>query len=257
MIGPATFALPWDDLVLGFALSIRATTFVLTAPVVGSRAVPARIRIGLALLLALVIAPSPPEQFILPLFVIREAVVGLMIGLAGRIAVDASLFAGSLAGLSSGLSLANVLDPVTQIETPTLGILQRLLSVLVYLSIGGHRQLVAVLGKSYELLPAGTADFSGPFLPHAVALTGRVIEFGVRIAAPVVITSLLVDLGFMLLARAAPQMHILIVGAPIKLAAGLLALAFSLRVLSLVVDDAFSAALADVGRLLSALGGAH
>ncbi|RMF72062.1 MAG: type III secretion protein [Acidobacteria bacterium] len=256
MSGPAVFALPWDDLVVGFALAIRATTFVMTAPVVGARAVPARVRIGLALLLALVVSPPPPAQVVLPVLVIREALVGLVIGLAGRFALDASLFAGSLAGLSSGLSLANVLDPVTQIETPTLGIFQRLLSVLVYISIGGHRQLLAVLGRSYELVPPGAADLSGPFLPHAVALTGRVLEFGVRIAAPVVITSLLVDLGFMLLARAAPQMHILIVGAPIKLAAGLLALAFSLRVLALVVDDSLDAVLGDVGRLLSALGGA-
>jgi flagellar biosynthetic protein FliR len=251
-----TIDLPWRDALAAFALLMRVGGFVMIAPMLGSDGLPARFRIGLAVLLVVVLAPvvpPPPPDVSFVALATRETVIGLVIGAVGRLALDALLFAGTFAGLSAGLSVGNLLDPVSHEQMATLGIFHRILGMFVYLVIGGHHQLLAVLARSYEVLPVGTASFSGPFLPAAVSMTGRVITFGFRLAAPVVVAGLVVDVCLMLIARAAPQMHVLIVGAPLRLASGLLAFGFSLHMLTPVFVETFEATLGDASQLLRAL----
>ncbi len=251
--------LPWESSLAAFALVLRAGAFMSVAPVVGAEGVPVRVRFAFALLLVILLAPvipPLPANISLVRLVFFEVLVGLILGFAGRMVLNAALFAGGVASFPSGLALANELDPVTQINIPALGVFYRLLAVLVYLAIGGHRQLVTALVRSYEIVPPGTASLDGPWAAAAVSLTGRVILLGVRIAAPVIVSGLLVDTCMMLVARAVPQMQILIVGAPVRLGFGLLAVGFSLQVLIPLVRVSLNGALGDAYRLLGSLAGA-
>ena len=250
------FILPWNSALEGFVYLLRASAFVVAAPVLGAQQVPGRTRLGLALLLSFVLASSgSPIRTDAPLFllVLGECLAGVIIGLSAKLAIEAATVAGTLAGLSSGLSLSTTLDPVTSISTPTLGKLKNVLFVLVYLAIGGHRQLIGALGRSYEILAPGSAHLAGEWLPPIISMTLRSIELGVRIAAPVIVAGLLVDIGLMLIARAAPQMHILIVGAPVRVAAGLVAVGLSVQFLLPVVVEGLEGSLLDSFRFLEAL----
>jgi len=252
-----TLQLPWDS-ALGFiALAARPLAFLSIAPVLGGDAVPMRLRMALAVTLVLLLGPlmpPPPADVGLFRLVLMESFVGFLLGFAGRMVIDATLFAGGVASYPSGLSIANQLDPITNINLPMLGVLYRLLGLTTYLAIGGHRQLLSVLARSYELLPAGAADLSGPWLPSAVSLTSRMIVLGVRIAAPVIVSGLLVDSCLMLIARAVPQMHILVVGAPVRLGFGLLAVGLSMQIILPLVDESLAGSLTDATVLLRALG---
>ncbi|HHN73651.1 MAG TPA: type III secretion protein [Acidobacteria bacterium] len=250
--------LPWESAMAGAALSIRALAFVSIAPLVGGTAVPARVRVAFAVMLVLLLAPvvpAPDPSVGLVRLVLTESLVGFMLGFAGRMVIDAALYAGGVASYSSGLAIANQLDPITQLNLPMLGVLYRLLGILTFLAIGGHRQFVAVLARSYTLLPVGTANLEGPWVASAVSLTGRMIVLGVRLAAPVIVSGLLVDTALMLVARAVPQMHILVVGAPIRLGFGLLAVGLSLQILLPLIVESIDGSMTDAGALLRALGG--
>ncbi|MBP7146486.1 MAG: flagellar biosynthetic protein FliR [Acidobacteria bacterium] len=252
------FQLPWNSVLSGMALAVRTGAFVATAPIAGSESVPAQLRIGFAVLLALLLAPIAPapgaNAAILPL-VAGELFAGLLIGFAARMVVDLALFAGELGSHSSGLAIASMLDPVTQQTTPTLGVFYRLLGALAYLAIGGHRQMIGALAKSYEIVPCGTVHLTGPWLPAAVSVTGRMLVLGVRLAAPVLAAAMLVDLFLMLIARAVPQMNILVVGAPLRYLVALLGLAFSLHMLAPIVAEALDGATGDAFGLLRAVAG--
>lgn len=239
------------------ALAIRVMAFVSVAPIVGSDAVPTRLRIAFAVMLVVILGPlvpAPDPGVGLFRLVLMESMVGFMLGFAGRLVIDTALFAGGVSSYPSGLAIANQLDPVTQINLPMLGVLYRLISLVTYLAIGGHRQLIAVLAKSYEILPVGTASLDGPWLATAISLTGRMIVLGIRIAAPVIVSGLLVDSCLMLIARAVPQMHILVVGAPVRLGFGLLAVGLSLQVILPLIQESLTGSLQDAGLLLRALG---
>jgi flagellar biosynthetic protein FliR len=240
------------------AVMARCGGLALAAPVIGDQRVPHRFKIGLTVVLASILMPIAPAAApgVNPAAVIvMELLVGLLIGFAGRFVLDAAVYAGGIASFPAGMAIAKQLDPVTQVHIPILGSFYRLLGALTYLAIGGHRTLLAGLAKSYEIVPPGGVTFSGGWLEPVVSMTGRVIVIGFRIAAPIFISGLLVNLVLMLIARAVPQMHILIVGAPIKLGVGLLAVAFSLHVVVALMEEALDGSLNDLSTLLHALAG--
>ena len=252
------FQIPWDGALSSMAVLARCGGIALTAPVIGDTRVPHRFRIGLTVVLTSLLLPLAPPAApgANPVAVIvMELMVGLLIGFAGRFVLDAAVYAGGIASFPAGMAIAKQLDPVTQVHIPILGAFYRLLGALAYLAIGGHRTLLAALARSYEVVPPGGVSFSGEWLEPVVSMTGRVIVIGFRIAAPIFISGLLVNLVLMLIARAVPQMHILIVGAPIKLGVGLLAVAFSLPVIVALTEEALDGSLSDLSTLLHALTG--
>lgn len=252
------FNLPWDSALAGMALLLRASAFVAVAPVAGSEAIPARMRIALAVLIVFLVGPVVPAPHLdrgVLLLVSGEVLAGALIGFAARLIVEVGLIAGDLVGYPTGMAMAAMFDPVTQMSVPTLAVFYRVMATLVYLAIGGHQQMIAALVRSYEILPAGTAQLAADWFPAVLAMTGRVIALGFRLSAPVLAAGFLVDIFLLLVARAAPQMNILVVGAPVRLLFGLLAVAFSLQMLLPLIGDSLEAMSRDLFSGLSALAG--
>lgn len=257
MTDAALFQLPWNDALAGAALFMRAIGFVTAAPLYGSDGVPAQVKAGMALMLVVLLAPVVPAPTMsvgLGWLVASELAVGLTLGMVTRMVTDVLSFAGTLVGYPTGLSMSQMLDPVNQVQVTSIAFFYQILGTLIFLAIGGHRQMLAAFAKSYEVVPAGTAQFQGPWLPPLVSLSGQILSLGLRLAAPLLVSGLLVDVCLMLVGRAAPQMNILVVGAPIRIAAGLLALAFSLFVFAPIVAESVEAATRTAGLFLKALG---
>lgn len=254
----AVFQLPWSSALGGLALLVRASTYVAVAPLVGAEMVPPQVRIAFALLLVLLLAPVVPAADISAgpiLLVATEAFVGLLLGSIARLFGEVFSFAGAFVGYPSGLASAQLMDPVNQVQSTSLGMLYTILGMLFLFALGGHRELIAAFAKSYEIVPVGTAHLDGPWLPAFVALTGRVIVIGFRLAAPLFVAGLLADLCLMLVARAAPQLNILVIGAPVRVVVSLVALAFSLHVFAPIAAETLAAVIDVSGRALAALRG--
>lgn len=252
------FNLPWDSALAGLILLLRASAFVAVAPVAGSEAIPARMRICLAGLIVFLVAPVVPAPDLsrgVLVLVCGEMLAGVLIGFAARLVVEIGLVAGDLVGYPTGMAMAAMFDPVTQTSVPTLALFYRILATLIYLAIGGHQQMIAALARSYEILPAGTASLAAEWLPSVLSMTGRVIGIGFRLSAPVLAAGFLVDIFLLLVARAAPQMNILVVGAPVRLLFGLGAVIFSLQMLLPVISDSLDSMARDAFSALTALAG--
>ncbi len=256
--GVEVIRLPWNQLLGGAALLVRIGAFLTVAPVFGTEAAPPQLRAGFAVLLTallLPVVPAPDLSAGILGLVFGEAFVGFLLGFSALTVIEVAAVAGDFVGYPTGLSLAQQFDPVTQSQATTASVFYRLLGLLVFITIGGHHQMLAALGESYRIVPVGGAHFATGWLPSMVALTGRTLALGLQMAAPVLVAGLLVDVFLMLIARAAPQMNLLVVGAPIRLAIGLLAIAFSLQMLAPLLGEAVDASLHDAGRSLEALAG--
>jgi flagellar biosynthetic protein FliR len=250
--------LPWEQLLGGAALFVRLAACLAVAPVFGTAATPVPLRAGFAVLLTALLLPVvPPPDLAAGLsgLVVGEAFIGLLLGFSALMVIEVAAVAGEVIGYPTGLAAAQQLDPVTQGEAAVPAAFYRLTGLLVFLAIGGHRQLLAALGESYRIVPVGGVHLDGAWLPSVVALTGRTLALGLQMAAPVLVAGLLVDVFLMLVARAAPQLNLVAVGAPLRLAVGLLAIAFSLQMLAPLLGDAVDASLLDAGRSLEALAG--
>lgn len=233
-------------------LLFRIGAMLLAMPLFGGPGVPQHVKIGLAgliaLLLAPVIAPGPvPETlFALATTAAREILVGLSMGFVVSLFFFALQLAGQLMDVPIGFGMVNVLDPHFGGQVPILGQFQNVLAVLVYFSIGGHHGLFRALADSYSLVPMGGAVWNGGLAHVVVDGVSSMFFLGVRIGLPVMAAAFLTDVALGIVNRAVPQINVFITGYPIKVALGLFVVVIVLPVYVSLLGAVFG----DGGELL-------
>lgn len=241
---------------------VRIGGVLATAPVLGARVVPARVRVVLALLLTLTLAPVLPPlsettlavaPFAADWFleIARQLLIGVAMGFVLLLVFEAVVLGGEMIAYGMGLSFAQLVDPLRGAGTPVVGQILTIAATLLFLSGGGHLRLIEALATSFTTLPVGGAAFDPMLLKTLAVWGGMLFAGGVQLALPVVVALLLVNLAFGVMNRSAPALNAMSVGFPIALIAGMLLLRFSLptlqSVLSAMLDQAFA--------LIAVLGG--
>ena len=219
-------------------LMIRPSALVLSAPLFGGSHVPPMVRVGLSVLLAFIVAPVvalPAVENGLVLVVARELVIGVSIGLAIHIVVSAAELAGYLAGFQAGFSVAAIIDPQRGVRNNMIASLYGLLTLFVFFAVDGHPAVLVALVDSYTALPIGAGAIDQSLVSSVAGALGLVFTYGVRLAVPVVMALLIVELGLGLIARTAPAMNLMVIGFPVRVLAGLIALVLAIGVLPPVI----------------------
>jgi flagellar biosynthetic protein FliR len=239
-------------------LLVRPGFLVATAPVFGGVHIPARVRIALAVLLGLALAPVVPSPDRggpsgLALTVATEAAIGIAMAIGLQVLIAAAELAGHVAGFQIGLTYAAIVDPQNGVRNNVLAVLYGNLAIVTFFGINGHHQLIRALAASYDALPIGSGGLGGSFAGIVAHLLGLVFVTGARLAAPVVTALLIVEILMGLIARAAPSLNLMVVGTPLRLLVGLLALAAGIQVVPGVVAAAAAPALEAGFRLAGAV----
>lgn len=220
-----------------------------SAPLLGHKNVPQRVRIGLALLLTVLIVPTldhvpavTPLSAAGVLLLLQQLIVGFALGFTLQLVFAAVELAGEVAGLQMGLSFATFIDPTNSgHQSPVTGSFMTLLLTLVFLSVNGHLLLLAGLADSFHGLPAyHTALPALDFQAIAVA-AGRLFADGLQLALPLIGTMLMVNLALGVLTRTAPQLNLFAVGFPVTLLVGLLVMWLALPWVLPVMERAIQA----------------
>ncbi len=238
----------------------RISGVLMTAPILGSPRAPRRIRLMLALLLTIIMAPLTPLTTTSALFsagwwllTVEQLAFGIAIGFVLNIAFEAVVMGGELISYGMGLSFAQLADPARGVSTPVIGQFLMILVTLLFLSMNGHLMLIEVLAQSFHNIPVGQGGLSAAHLGEVIQWSGSIFSGGVRLALPVMVALLLVNLAFGVASRATPSLNLQSVGLPISLIAGLLLLVYSLPSL----QGVFESFLNDAWRVIAVLIEAH
>lgn len=212
----------------------------MATPLFGTPFAPATVRLGLTVLLALVVAPFIPipdvaQPGVMTWVVAREMAIGLAIGLAVRVMVAVAEGAGHLAGHQVGLSYGAMIDPQSGVRNSTLAILYTNLTLVLCLLLGVHHEVIRAWTASYDALPIGMGTVDASLGVVVARLLGFVFAGALRLAAPIIVVLLIVELMMGLMSRAAPSLNLLVVGAPLRLPIGLLVVAASLAALPTLI----------------------
>lgn len=237
----------------------RISGLMLTAPVFSSRAVPRRLKIGLALMIAVLLYPVVSRDA--PSDLSLSVVVG---GLPGELLIGASMglilaaigagmeFAASVVGQQAGLALAPVYDPTMNEETTPLGQLYGTVFFLAFLLLGGHRALLTALLDTFTITPLMSFSLSLPVAELLARVMTDAIVLAIRLAAPVLLSLLMVTMAMGFVSRTMPQLNVLSVGFSLKAA---LLLGLCGLTLSLSDDLMASAMIRAVGDAAAVAGG--
>ncbi len=212
----------------------RVGGLCLLAPVFGDKVVPQRIRLGVMLILAFVLAPLAPTAIDLMsadgvATMASQVLIGAAVGFVLKLAFEAVSLGGQLVGQSMSLGFAEMVDPRGGGSSPVLSQFYLLLVTLLFLAMNGHLRLIALLADSFHTLPPGHAVIDANGLHAVVAFAVHLFGGAVRVALPAMTSLLMVNIGFAAISRAAPSMNLFAVGFPITVTLGFVALWLSLR----------------------------
>ena len=216
----------------------RISGLMLTAPVLGARTIPARVRVGLALVLTLVLMPLAPSagkvdalSLAALVTVMQQLVVGAAMGFALKLAFEALSMGGELVASSMGLSFAQTMDPQQGHGAPALGQFYLLLATLIFLAMDGHLELISLLATGMQHGSWQAAMPGGNTLWALLGFASHLFAGAVLVALPAMAALLVVNLGFGAISRAAPAMNLFSIGFPISICLGFIAVWLGLRAL--------------------------
>ena len=207
---------------------IRIAGMFSIAPLFGAQTIPVRVRVGGALAISLLIAPSVspaafPDPFSAPgvLAIGTQLLIGLSMGFVLQLLFTGLYLSGELIATPMGLSMAQVTDPVNGIQIPVLGQMVFMLGMLLFLSLNGHLALMHLLLDSFHTLPISTEVFAADNYWQIVQWGKNIFIIGLQVALPAVTALLAANMALGVITRAAPQLNIFAFGLPITTVLGL------------------------------------
>lgn len=220
-----------------FLVFSRISAFTFSAPVFSHRSVPVQWRIFFSLFLAytltLVLPLQLPPSYTHPLGLLvaasREVLTGLLLGFAVQFIFWAVQFAGEVIGFQVGLTLAQVYDPASGTRANPLGRFLIVSLTLLFLLLDGHHQVIEGLAASFRIIPlaGGEIAASGPLLLQWI---GQLFATALRLAAPFMLTILIVDASLAVFVRMVPQADLFSIALPLKLILGLTLTLFFVKI---------------------------
>jgi flagellar biosynthetic protein FliR len=241
---------------------VRILALLSTAPITSEASVPRQVRVALAALLTLVIAPTLGPLPQIPVvsaagiwLLVKQVLIGMAMGFAMRLVFAAVLAAGEYISLQMGLSFAAFFDPSSGGQTMVVGRFLNMLAMLLFLAVDGHLLMLGALGDSFHTLPISDAPFASAGWMALVLEGGHVFTTGLMLALPLVTALLTLNLAMGILNRASPQFSIFAVGFPLTLLAGIGLLSVMVPHFLQMLQPRFTAALEALVGVVRALGG--
>ena len=246
---------------LGFALvAARVGSAIIVMPFFGASQVPAQLKIALIIVLSVVMTPANAGADLLasgdwfPLMVLREILVGLMLGFSVSLVFSAMTIAANLISVQMGLNLQALLNPFSAFQAEqenAMSVFYGLLATVIFLTVNGHHQLLLGLQATFDLVPLNSFQFQTGQSGVLTALVTTMIVSAFQIAFPIMAALLIADVAAGLLARMVPQINVFFVNLPLKIFLGFLVMLVSMPfTISYFRDQGVDNSVRNLGRVL-------
>ncbi len=238
----------------------RILGLVAAAPLFGNVSVPRRVKLGLGVMLAMVIAPAVPA---LPaadpmslqglLILVQQFVIGTAMGFAMRIVFAGIEMAGEISSMTMGLGFATFYDPQSRGHSSAISQFLALLTLMVYLATDLHLVLLSTLAQSFSTLPVSAQALSGAGFRQVAVWGAMIFSVGVQLSLPIVAALLITNMALGILTRAAPQLNIFGIGFPITIGVGFSMIALSLPYLATPIGTVLHEGIGAIQQITAAL----
>jgi len=207
----------------------RITAFMAASPLWGHSSVPNQAKVGLAALIAILIAPILPAMPDIAVMswagvgiMIEQILIGLAMGLVMHIMFAVVQAAGDFIGLQMGLAFASFFDASSGTNIMVLSRILYMITLLMFLAMNGHLMVLETLIMSFQTLPIGIGTFNPDAFILLSRYAGTIFASGMLLALPLVGSLLTINLALGILNRSAPQLTVFNIGFPTSLIVGLI-----------------------------------
>lgn len=232
-----------DTLVSFILTAIRIGAILFSAPFFGSNVIKPQIKVVLAVLIAFLIFPSvriQPFSNLDPLFltvlIFKEILIGACIGLLSHFLFVGVQLGGQIAGMQIGFSIVNIIDPTSNVSLSIIATFLNICMLLLFISLGGHYLLLGAISESFRLVPLTGGHIEPLAFEYIAKLFSFMFITALKVMAPVLITLLMFETVLGVIGKFVPQINLMIVGFPIKIAIGLTMMALSMNYFYIVYE---------------------
>ena len=225
----------------GGLIFARVAAIVMLLPGIGDTSVPPRVRLAFAFLMALMLMPVvargmpvPPDVSGVAGAVIKELMIGLMIGGILKIFLSSLSTTGEIISIQTTLAFAQTAAPGQASPSTTLGTFLGLIGVTLIMATDLHHMFLAAIVRSYAIFPFGREIPIADSAQLAVQTVAGSFKLGLQLAAPVVVFSLVFNIAAGLVGRVMPQFQVFFVATPLIVLLGLSVFALSLGTIGMV-----------------------
>ncbi|MBC7741949.1 MAG: flagellar biosynthetic protein FliR [Bdellovibrionaceae bacterium] len=220
---------------------LRMSAFVISAAIFSSPTIPVSLKVLFSVVLTLVVfkTVATNEALVrlhelensLLILAARELAIGIALGFITRMFFFALSMAGELVSVSLGLGQAQIFNPMVGSMGNAMEQFYVIIGTLIYLSLNGHHMMIHGIVQSFSISEVASIHFNYESFVEMTMKAQGFFVMGIRIAAPVLISMIMVQVGVALLSRAVPQINVMSTSASITTLIGFTIIFISLPLL--------------------------
>jgi len=243
-----------DHIYTFLLLFVRLSTLFVFLPFFNHMSISPQIKAAFAFYLTLVlfpvvpVTPEPEGYGMLFVAILSEVLMGLIAGVALNIVFGILSYAGEQIAFVMGFSLASVIDPQSQIQSPLVSQFLLLVAMVVLLAFNGHHIILVWMVDAIKAAPLGGFVLSHEIFDYVINAMAHLFVMGFSLAFPIIALSLLSDIIFGMLMKTMPQFNLLVVGFPIKIALSMAVWIAVLGAMMMIFREEFLSAMRVLGR---------
>lgn len=234
------YSFSYGDLEIYLLIVVRIMTFIYVCPFFGGTQTPNLVKIGYGLCISILLYGAvpfyPPEYNTVAgyaVIVLKEAMVGLLVGFSVTLCQQIAAFAGSVVDMQIGLSMVSMMDPATNQQVTITGSLYSQYLTMALIVTGMYQYILRALVDTFTLIPInGAVINSDRMLEVMIDFMKDYIVIGFRICLPIFIITFMTNVILGVLAKVSPQMNMFSVGVQIKIIVGLVIMFITVTMLT-------------------------
>lgn len=239
----------------------RISGLMLSAPIFSSGAIPMQFKVFMAVAISLAVFPVVTPEIAAPVTLasavtglMAEMAIGLMIGFGVTMVFVGLQVAGQIVSQQAGIALGDVFNPMFDSSSTVVSELYFFVAMVIFLSVGGDHALMRAVLDSFETMPLLSDVPTESLAALLIDWLNLSFTIAIRMGGPTMLALLLAFLTLGFVSRTVPQLNLMTVGFPIKLAMALFIMAVTMMSLEPVLLDGIDTAMGGVRRMIGAEG---
>ncbi len=218
-----------NDYMVFLFVSCRIAGAIFFNPIFGRRNLPAIVKVGLAMGIALSAASGllhvPVADYNAMetmLAMAREFAAGFVMGFIVQMFLSIFHIGGGVMDLQMGLSMASLYDPTTNSQISVTGNIITTMYTLLFFITNSHMTFLAIAVKSFDVVPVGLSPISPKVGVYMIELFGYIWVYALQLTMPIIVTQIVVEMAVGILMRVVPNINVFVINLQVKMAVGIL-----------------------------------
>ncbi len=226
------YSLLFDNFETNLLVFSRVLGIFAFNPILSRRNIPQIVKVVCCILISMIVImvrqPEPVETGtvigVYLAMLLKEGFVGAVLGFITDMFFYSVQMSGEIMDMQSGLGMAKVFDPGTNLQMSIMGSFVSFMMYLYFFVINAHLTYIELFVKSFDIIPLGFEGINPDLGISIVEYFSVVLTLVLKIAMPLIVSQTILQFCVGVLMKSVPQIQIMVINIQLKVGFGFLIL---------------------------------